>query len=282
MQTRESAVELEQLDEKQFSRFCDFIYVSSGIRVDDRKVTLLSNRIRRRLKAREFKNFDEYYRFLTSPAGAEELEHFLDAITTNETFFFRTENHFEWFNSVFIPDAIAAYRRGQRDSILRIWSAGCATGAEPYSIAICLVENMFRLKQWSLEITGTDISEEALRNARLGIFQPRAMETVSEKQRRRFFQPVNGGTNWQVRSNIRDMVDFNNHNLLKPFSKKPQDCIFIRNVLIYFDRDSKQVVIEHLTNALAHGGYLVIGPSEGIYDMLGPLKKVSTFLYQKI
>jgi chemotaxis protein methyltransferase CheR len=111
-------VELEQLDEKQCGRFCDLIYVSSGIRVDDRKIILLSNRIRRRLKAGGFKNFEEYYQFLTSRAGAAELEHFLDAITTNETFFFRTKHHFEWFKSVFIPDAIAEFRRGERDSIL--------------------------------------------------------------------------------------------------------------------------------------------------------------------
>ena len=274
-------MELERLNVQQCSRFCDIIYAKSGIRIDSRKVSLLSNRIRRRLRAGDFTDFDAYYRFLTSPAGAGELEHFLDAITTNETFFFRTQHHFDWLNSVFIPDAVTAYQRGQRQATLRIWSAGCATGAEPYSIAICLMKNMFRLKDWSLTIVGTDISEQALRAAREGVFKQRALEAISETQFRRYFQAVTGEDAWRVRAEIRDYVAFDNHNLLEPFPQAPLDCIFIRNVLIYFDHDSKQIVVNHLIRALAPGGYLVVGPTEGIHNLLDPLKKHSAFLYQK-
>ncbi|MCP3903182.1 MAG: methyltransferase domain-containing protein [Planctomycetes bacterium] len=272
-------VKLEQLTRQQFDRFCDFIYRTSGIRIAENKQTLLSNRIRRRL--REGQDFEAYYQFLTSPAGDGEIGQFIDAITTNETFFFRTDTHFQWFGDAFLGELIEAAQRGRRPRSLRVWSAGCATGAEPYTLAICLRENLFRLRDWSLEIVGTDISDEALDAAREGWFRPRAVEAVNEKQRKRYFERSNEDDRWRVRDNLRDLVHFENHNLLEPMPRGPFDCVFIRNVLIYFDRESKAIVVEHLVNALAPGGYLVVGPSEGLYDMLEPLERISTFLYRK-
>ncbi|MHC5026193.1 MAG: CheR family methyltransferase [Planctomycetota bacterium] len=272
-------MELVQLNTKQFGRFCEFIYRTSGIRIAENKRTLLSNRIRRRLK--DGQDFDDYYAFLTSPRGNGEVGNFIDAITTNETFFFRTEPHFEWLTSTFLDEVIAAERRGERSRSLRIWSAACATGAEPYSIAICLLENKHRLRDWSLEIVATDISEETLSTARAGLFRERAVEAVSDKQRRRFFTgPLEDG-GLQVRPEVRDLARFEYHNLMNPMPEGPFDCVFIRNVLIYFDRTSKETVVKNLIAALAPGGYLVVGPSEGIYDMLAPLERQTPFLYRK-
>ena len=206
----------------------------------------------------------------------------MDAITTNETFFFRTEKHFDWLKTDLLTELVAQHRTSKRSPSLRIWSAGCASGAEPYSIAICLAENMYRLRDWSLQILGTDISEEALRVAREGIFKPRAIESVTDKQRRRYFQHQTEDDLWQVRPEIKKLVEFKRHNLIHTLPEPSFDCIFIRNVLIYFDRDSKLTVINNLLNAMAVGGYLVVGPSEGIYDMLNPLQKRSPFLYQKV
>ena len=149
-------------------------------------------------------------------------------------------------------------------------------------MAICLAENRHRLRDWSLQILGTDISEETLRAAREGVFKPRAIESVSDKLRRRYFQHHTKDDLWQVRPEIKQLVEFKRHNLIHPLPEPGFDCIFIRNVLIYFDRDSKLTVINHLLSALAVGGYLVVGPSEGIYDMLSPLQKRSPFLYQKV
>ncbi len=274
-------MELERLNLEQFERFRAFIYEKSGIRIAEQKVALLSNRIRRRLKAGDFENFDVYYRFLVSPAGAAELEHFLDAITTNETFFFRTAKHFDWLKTDLLTEVISRERAGEHSRSLRIWSAGCATGAEPYSIAICLAENMHRLSDWSVTILGTDLSEEALCTARKGTFKSRAISAVTEKQRRRFFRQESDDL-WTLTPEIKQSVKFRNCNLMQPLAEPAFDCIFIRNVLIYFDRDSKQVVIDNLIAALALGGYLVVGPSEGIYDMLDPLQKISPFLYRKV
>lgn len=279
-EAKDDTVKVERLSQQQFDRFRDFIYEQSGIRVHENKLSLLTNRIRRRLKAGDFEDFDVYYRFLTSPEGALELGGFLDAITTNETFFFRTEKQFEWLKTDFLSEVIAEERAGRRAAALRIWSAGCATGAEPYSVAICLAESSHRLGDWSLEVVGTDISEEALRAADHGLFGARAVEGVTEKQKKRCF--LRDGDQWKVRPAIRQLVHFQKHNLMQSINTPAFDCIFIRNVLIYFDRDSKRAVIRNLVAALAVGGYLVVGPSEGVYDMLDPLEKVSPLLYRKV
>jgi len=271
----------ERLNPRQFERFRDLIYELSGIRVNDNKVYLLSNRIRRRLKAGPWHDFDAYYQFVTSPAGRGEIEHMLDVITTNETFFFRTGAHFEWFAGDFIGEIADETRRGTRPRSLRVWSAGCATGAEPYTIAICLHENRHRLRDFSLSVLGTDISEEALREARDASFRPRAVEQVGEPRLKRCFEPPDGEGRRRLRPELRRMVTFEQHNLMTPLRHPTFDCIFIRNVLIYFDRVSKQAVIANLIRALSPGGYLVVGPSEGIYDMLDLLQRHRPFLYQK-
>jgi chemotaxis protein methyltransferase CheR len=273
--------EPENLTPKQFEAFRKFIYRASGIRIDASKVTLVSNRIRRRVRAGNFTDFDAYYRFLTSANGGPELEQFLDAITTNPTHFFRTPAHFDWFRKEFVTEMIARDRDLPQRS-LRVWSAASSTGEEVYSLAICLAENALRLRGWQITILGTDISEGVLRQARAANYKASALEEVNESQTRRYFETSADGQTWQVRQPVRDMVEFRRHNLMEPLKAAPFDCIFIRNVLIYFDRDSKKVVIKHLLDALAQGGYLVVGPSEGIYDMLEPLVKRSTFLYQKV
>lgn len=272
--------EPEKLSSQQFGRFRDFIYRQSGIRIAATKVTLVSNRIRRRLRAGAFSDFDAYYAHLTSPQGRGELEQFLDAITTNETHFFRTPAHFEWFKREFLPEMMLQQRQNARPAALRIWSAACSTGEEPYSLAICAAEDALRLKKWEISILGTDISEAALKDARRGVFRARSLEEVSPTQLKRYFDAQPDGKSWQVKPPVRELAEFRRHNLMQPLRSPPFDCIFIRNVLIYFDRESKRTVIKNLISALACGGYLVIGPSEGIYDMLEPLKKRSTCIYQ--
>ncbi len=274
-------VEFIQLNQRQFDLFREFIYETSGIRINDNKLPLLSNRIRRRLKAGPFADFDTYYGYLTGPRGRGELEYFLDSITTNETFFFRTPRYFEWFKGEFLDLVMAEEQRGERARSLRIWSAGCASGAEPYTIAICLWEKQYQLHDWSLIIVGTDISEEALREARGGTFKPRTVKAVSERQFRSYFTPADENGCLQVRPELKQLVRFEHHNLMTPMQHPLFDCVFICNALIYFDRDSKQTVVDNLVNALAPGGFLVVGPTEGIYDMLEPLNQIDTFLYRK-
>ena len=271
---------MERLDARQFKQFREFIYEQSGIRFDEKKLTLLSNRIRRRLRDGGFPDFDAYLKHLKSPGSQAELAKMLDAVTTNETFFFRTAKHFDWIRESLITECVNEARAGRRTRSLRFFSAGCADGAEPYSIAICLAENMYRLRDWKVSVLGADISQEVLDSAALGRYRKRSIEGVSEKQLRRYFRSVDDEF-WEIRAEIKELVEFKKHNLMQPLRAANFDCVFIRNVLIYFDSASKQTVLQHLLDRLNVGGYLVIGPSEGIYDYLAPLRRVSPLIYQK-
>lgn len=274
-------MDASQLNPREFEQFQSLIFQLCGIRVQENKVTLLSNRIRRRVKATGVADFQAYLKLLRSPAGHEELEGFLNAVTTNETSFFRTEKHFDWLRTEFVDELRERNRLGKHPKRIRIWSAACSSGEEPYSIAMCLAENRLKLADWRMEIHGTDISEDSMMKARAGVYGEHVAEEVPEKLQSRYFDHKAGTDVWDVKPSLKELVSISRHNLMEPNPQRDYDCIFIRNVLIYFSRESKQVVIDHLVSSLADGGYLVVGPSEGIFDMLGMLEKRSTFLYQK-
>jgi chemotaxis protein methyltransferase CheR len=273
--------ELTKLTPQQFSRFRDFIYAETGIRMQDGKITLLSNRIRRRLKTLGIDSFDDYYTRLTTGTPPNELEQFIDAVTTNETHFFRHGTHFEWFAGSFLDDLIARARAGRHDRSLRIWSAACSSGEELYTLAICLTEAAAKLAGWQISLLGTDISETALAAARDARYPRRALEHVSAERLRRHFKADASGEHWVVRPQLREMCEFRRHNLLKPLSGLRHDVVVVRNVMIYFDRESKKVAVRNLISAMAPGGFLVIGPADGIFDLLDGLEKQSTFVYRK-
>lgn len=270
-----------QLTPQEFEQFQKLVFELSGIRIPENKVMLLSNRIRRRLKATGAADFEAYLGLLRSPRGREELDGFLSAVTTNETSFFRTEKHFEWLEGRFVDQLVDKARLGRHPKRIRIWSAACSSGEELYTIAICMAEHCSQLAGWKLELHGTDISTSALEKARAGSYSADTMSDVPEPLRSRYFEHDAASNTWSVRPILRNMVTVTQHNLMRPFREQDFDAIFIRNVLIYFSRESKQVVIDQLVKSLAPGGYLVVGPSEGIYDMLGMLQKRETFLYQK-
>ena len=270
----------EQLSDSEFQKFQEIIYQQSGIRVRDNKRLLLSNRIRRRLKVLdEVNDFSSYLRLVKS--ASTELVEFLNVVTTNETSFFRTPDHFDWFRQDFTRECIHQVNAGTRSPGMHVWSAACSSGEEAYSLAICCRENQLRLRDWPLEIIGTDLSETILKSARAGRYGPRSMEAITETQKRRYFEKPDVNDCRAVQPALRELVTFEKHNLIKPWPGKPFDCIFIRNVLIYFDRESKATVVKHLLSALRPNGYLVVGPSEGIYDMLTTCQKIKPFLYQK-
>lgn len=273
--------EVQKLSPDEFARFRDVIYAATGIRMQDGKITLLSNRVRRRLKTLGIESFEEYYARLTSGSLRGELEHFIDAVTTNETHFFRHASHFDWFRGAFVDDLLARERAGRHDRTLRIWSAACSSGEELYSLAICLDEVAARLAGWTTALLGTDISETVLAVAREGRYPRRSVEQVSPAQLRRHFTEDPSGEHWTIRPALRSRCEFRRHNLLEPLRPPRQDLVLVRNVMIYFDRDSKKVAVRHLVEALAPGGFLVVGPADGIFDLLDGLEKVSPFLYRK-
>ena len=272
---------LISLTPEQFTQFQQFIYRHTGIWTVDGKVALLSNRIRRRLRDRGLESFDDYYKLLTGGTVAGELEAFIDAITTNETHFFRTPEHFDWFAGPFLDEMIARATAGKRERSLRIWSAACSTGEEPYTLAICLAENAPRLAGWTLQVVGTDICTTALATARTATYGPKAIEHVSPERLARHFIANPAGDTWRLKPAVAGLCEFRRHNLLEPMAGGPFDCIVIRNVLIYFDRTSKPIALRHLINALRSGGYLLAGSTDGAHDFLDGLERRSNFVYQK-
>jgi chemotaxis protein methyltransferase CheR len=271
-----------ELTAQEYQKYCELIYRAAGIRIVDNKRVMVSNRVRRRLRATGIPSFAEYYAFLTSPAGNGEMPLFLDAITTNETYFFRDPQHYEWFGGTFLPGVIDEATARKRRKSLRIWSAACSTGEEPYSIALKLLDKKPLLAGWQTTLVGTDLSGAVLDTARTGRYDARAVRLIEPAQRNTFFDEDVAAGRWTVKPEVKALVTWKQHNLLFPLTEDPFDCVFLKNVLIYFDTESKQTVVRNVMNALAKGGYLVIGPTEGIYAMLDPLTKLKTWLYQRL
>ena len=273
---------MEELSPVEFAKFRDYIYATAGICLGDHKRTLVSNRIRRRLKATNRTDFGDYYKFLVSPAGRDELPSFLDEITTNETYFFRDRYQYDWLKTKFLAEVVEEAKAGKRMKSLDFWSAASSTGEEPYSIAMSVAEGLALQKEWRVRILGTDLSNAVLAEGGQAIYDDRSLQLVTETERRRYFDPNKDAAGpWAVKSDIKKMVTLQSHNLLSKPKGGPYDCIFIKNVLIYFDDSSRVVVVEHLLSALKPGGYLVVGPSEGIFKMLGSMERVQPWLYRK-
>jgi chemotaxis protein methyltransferase CheR len=271
-----------ELTDDEYQRFCNLIYRVAGIRIAENKRVMVSNRIRRRLRATGIKTFSEYYGFLISTNGNGELPRFLDAITTNETYFFRDPQHYDWLGEVFVPEIIRQATTRKRLNSVRIWSAACSTGEEPYSIALKLLSRKFLFTGWRITLLGTDLSGTALDAARAGTYDARAIRLVEPAQQKAFFDPDQTTDRWIIKPEVKALISWKQHNLLSPLEEKPFDCIFLKNVLIYFDAASKQIVVRNVIDLLTIGGYLVIGPTEGISAFLGPLARLKPWLFQRL
>lgn len=270
-----------ELTEEEYQKFCELIYRVAGIRIADNKRVMVTNRVRRRLRATEIRSFAEYYSFLISPAGNAEMPLFLDAITTNETYFFRDTQNYDWLGNTFFPEISQQALQRKRPKSLRIWSAACSTGEEPYSIALKFLGKKSLFTGWKTTLLGTDLSGAVLDSARAGIYDARAVRLIDPAQLQNFFEGDPKIERWAIKPEVKALVTWKQHNLLSPLKEEPFDCIFLKNVLIYFDTDSKQIVVRNLIAGLAKGGYLVVGPTEGIYTMLDSLSKLKPWLYQR-
>ena len=270
-----------ELTNGEYQKYCDLIYRVAGIRIAENKRVMVSNRVRRRLRATGIPTFAEYHIFLTSPAGSNEMPFFLDAITTNETYFFRDIQNYDWLADTFLPEVTRQGLRAKTAQKLGLWSAACSTGEEPYSIALKVLAKKQILAGWRITILGTDLSGAVLNAARTGTYDARAIRLVEPANRTAYFNRDPMAERWTVKSDVSSLVTWKRHNLLFPLREEPFDCIFLKNVLIYFDTESKQTVVKNVIDAMAKGGYLVIGPTEGIYTMLDSLTKHKTWLYQR-
>ena len=271
----------QQISDDSLARYADLIYRRTGIRISPQKKTLLSNRLRRRLRARNIATFEDYFKLLVAlPRTDPEWDEFLEVITTHETYLYRDPGQWKWFSDEFLPAIQQEARQGKRARSLRIWSAACSTGDEPFTIACCLASTFGPASGWDIEIVATDIGTGALEQARKARFSQRAMQLVPESIRRRFFTQV-ADQEWEAKRLLRDWIHFQQHNLIEPFTRKDFDLVVLKNVLIYFDPDSKKKVIKNLDRSLRASGYLLSGPAEGISDLVRDYERVKPWLHRK-
>jgi chemotaxis protein methyltransferase CheR len=273
---------LEQVSDKELRQFADLIYSRTGIRVSPQKKTLLSNRLRRRLRQTGIDGFAAYYEHLKRlPAAHAEWDAFLQEITTHETYLFRDEQQWAWFRDAYLDEVSAQARAGKLPKTLRIWSAASSTGDEAYTAACCIAACLQNASQWSIQIVGTDIGTGAIEQARAGVFGERAMRLVPEDYRRRFFTKAKDAHLWQAKPALSGMVSFRQHNLMQPLRDRPFDLVFLKNVLIYFDAASKETVVANIRAAIRPGGLLLAGAAEGITEYVRDLQRIQAWLYRK-
>ena len=264
------------------ARFAALIYARTGIRISPQKRTLLSNRLRRRLRASGIKSFAQYYDHLKGLRSSDpEWDAFLQEITTHETYLFRDESQWQWFRQEFLAECASEAAAGRRRRSLRIWSAACSTGDEAFTAACCAAACLPIFGQWNVSIVGTDIGVGALEQARCGVFGQRAMRLVPDNYCRRFFTKAADAPVWHAKPILTGMVSFRRHNLMEALAEKPFDLVLLKNVLIYFDAASKNTVLGHVRSSIRPGGLLITGAAEGIADWVHDFQRLQPWLHRK-
>jgi chemotaxis protein methyltransferase CheR len=257
--------EIIPLEEDVFRLLRELIKDFCGIYFDDDMRYLLEKRLSRRVKYHHFNTFRDYFRYLLYDRNRdEELASIVDILTVNETYFFREQNQLKAFSEEVLPELKAANREKKR---LRIWSAGCSTGEEPYTIAMLILEKGL-LHNWNIEIVGSDINQRVLQIARSGAYRKNSFRTTDQHFLRKYFREEE--SLFRISDTVKQSVNFNHLNLLDPCKIKligAVDVIFCRNVLIYFDHASRKKVIEMFHDRLVEGGYLLLGHAESLINL---------------
>ena len=254
-----------------------------GIELGDKKHQLVYGRLSKRLRALKLNSFKDYCKLLASDAGEAEIGTALNALTTNKTSFFREAHHFEHLLAEVIPKA----REDSNPLVkkrLRIWSAGCSSGEEPYSAAITLKSNLRDLATWDAKILATDIDSNMVQHGREGIYAASTIESIPAHLRTRYLKAVTPGADqFQVSPEVRAMIAFKQLNLLGPWPMKgPFDLIFCRNVVIYFDKPTQMRLFDRYADILKDEGFLYIGHSESLFKVSDRFELVGQSIYQKV
>ncbi|MGL4943470.1 MAG: CheR family methyltransferase [Thermoguttaceae bacterium] len=253
-----------QITDREFNAIRDLVYQRFGITLADGKKMLVVGRLQKILRERSHNTFQEYYDTLVADKTERLLNELANQITTNHTFFFREGEHFEFFRKEILPWMTSEHQK-QNNNDLRIWCAAASSGEEPYTIVISMMEHFgASYSQWNAGLLATDISEKALLAAKAGIYDATRLHGVDPAIIKKYFRQV--GDDWQVNENVRKEVVIRKFNLMNtrfPF-KKPFDCIWCRNVMIYFDNETKLALVNRMYEQTVNGGYLLIGHSETI------------------
>jgi chemotaxis protein methyltransferase CheR len=247
------------LTAEDFHRLADLARAEAGIVMTDTKEPLVYARLVKRLRQLCLTSFADYVALLSAPCSVEERALFVSTMTTNTTHFFRESHHFETLSQTVLPPLLAAARRGRR---VRLWSAGCSSGEEPYSIAMTVLQLCPAAAALDLKILATDVDRQILERACLGCYPARALGRLTPMIRG-FFEPADASGCCRVTPEVRELVTFKPMNLVRPWPVSgPFDVIFCRNVAIYFDADTQDGIWRGFAATLGPGGHLFIGHSE--------------------
>ncbi len=263
------------ISDKDFELLRDFIYNICGMYFHSTKKYFLESRLTRRMEAAGAKTHQDYYMLLKSPRGSEELKYLMDEITTNETYFFRNVPQLNAFENKLLPEIVEIKNKmGFRK--LRIWSAASSSGEEAYTMAMILQEKRATLlKDWIIEIVGTDINETVVAQAKEGVYNAYSVRNIPDVYKRKYIKEEGG--KFILSPEVKRFVTFNKLNLYddsKMIFMKSFDFIFCANVLIYFDTASKSKVVQHFYNNLQPYGYFFVGQSESLHGVNDKFKTV--------
>ncbi|MBI2683695.1 MAG: methyltransferase domain-containing protein [Acidobacteriales bacterium] len=279
-----------QITEPEQKLLQTLIYQECGMYFDERRVHFLQDRLQRRLKATGLDSFYSYYRLLTSREGKAELNALLENLTVNETSFFRNKPQLELFQKTTLEE-ILHRKQARRDFSLRMWSAGCSTGQEPYTMAMMAADALayYNLRNplpievasatkplipppWKVEILASDINYSVLRAAQEAVYPEHHMEPVDYASRLRYFDKV--GDRYAIKKGLKDMVHFDFHNLKTEFLPQRNDVIFCRNVMIYFDEAEQKRLIDKFYRCLNPEGYLFVGHAESLFGLTDKFRMI--------
>jgi chemotaxis protein methyltransferase CheR len=272
------------MSDDDFMKLGSFVYEELGIKMPYQKKLMLQSRLQKRLADLKIPTFREYIEFVFSKEGQqEEMIRMIDLITTNKTDFFRESSHFDYLTNVALP---GIFSEKPSRKVIKVWSAGCSSGEEPYTIAIVLSEFIRKYPDLDFQILSTDISQRILLKAATSIYPEERIAVIPDALKKRYFLKSKDQINRTVRlvPEIRSKVSFQRLNFMDPVYPVDNgfDIIFCRNVLIYFDRETQQRVITKLAEKLIYNGLFFLGHSESITNMKVPLQQIKPTIFRKI
>ena len=270
-----------EFTDRHFNWFKELVMEQTGIALSDQKKDLVYGRLARRLRKLNFDDFNQYYQLLKDNPGDELIE-FINSITTNLTSFFREQHHFDFLSNDALKYLLNARKTEKR---LRIWSAGCSTGEEPYSIAKTILESVPNIKTWDIKILATDIDTDVLHKASQGIYDKKRIEGLDKtKIEKWFLKPKEKESSDKVRVHpkLRELITFKQLNLMGDWPMRGQfDVLFCRNVVIYFNKDTQRVLFERYANILKDDGYMFLGHSESLYKVSDRFSLLGKTIHKK-
>lgn len=266
--------------DRDFEYLRTLVKEKTGINLTPAKRELVYSRLAKRIRQIKLPSFREYCEVLRDNRN-DEVSHMVNAITTNLTSFFREGHHFQYLADTLMPELLERNAASRR---IRVWSAGCSTGEEPYSLAIA-IKNAAPELHWDIKILATDLDTTVLEKARTGVYSEERVAALPDALMRRWFERLNEATGIKVRvaSGLKQMITFKQLNLMGPWPMKgPFDAIFCRNVLIYFDKQTQGLLADRFAEMLGPHGRLFLGHSESLYRVSDRFRLIGTTIYQKV